>query len=376
MTFSFVWTCVANLFEGIAYALAKDWLPAAGWGAIQAVQDNDYINLLLRLFNNSKLEQGIPHAHSLESYLSWMAAISSGEQEDSDPGLPAYLSSLEVMGGTLSPAFEPGITEYKHFFTDVDLRIGMSRNTAYAKAQGADDLNGYGFWGLRSSGVDAPELIFLYTYWGSVYCGYVDDNSIGVRPAIWLDLTHDNMGARLDEAADQPKEITEPMESIALNLDALRKILNMNIGDAMEYLEILSPGGTISDSSEYDDPGCDLLSYYNPSLDITLDNTELWVWDNYRSTDVEDSYQYPVWQINCGKTVDLAGTNASMSYTEVFNILGPSQVDTDGYNWDPYTGDDCYYAIYKFNELTVKFLFNPDTLMPFRVSVYLDNRVF
>jgi len=105
-------TCVANLFEGVAFAMAKDWLPAAGWGAVQAIQDNDYVNLLLQLFNSSKIEQDIPHAHSLESYLSWMAAITSETKVPSDPGLPAYLSRLEVTGGTLSPTFEPGITEY------------------------------------------------------------------------------------------------------------------------------------------------------------------------------------------------------------------------------------------------------------------------
>ena len=105
-------TCVANLFEGVAFAMAKDWLPAAGWGAVQAIQGNDYVNLLLRLFNSSKIEQGIPHAHSLESYLSWMAVLASATKETSDPGLPAYLSRLEVSGGTLSPTFEPGVREY------------------------------------------------------------------------------------------------------------------------------------------------------------------------------------------------------------------------------------------------------------------------
>lgn len=184
-------TCVANLFEGVAFAMAEDWLPAAGWGAVQAVQDNAYVNLLLRLFNSSKIEQGIPHAHSLESYLSWMAALASDAKAPSNPGLPAYISRLKVTGGTLSLTYEPGITEYT-----ISVPAGSGKVSVSAEPASWYDLD------AQASGKGKVALEFK-------------SNKLGLRESgkTKVDLTIPNDGADLSlnvltwETAEQTKYV-------------------------------------------------------------------------------------------------------------------------------------------------------------------------
>ena len=73
----------------------------------------------------------------------------------------------------------------KLFSRDEDRAV---KNTAYAKAQGAYDNDGAGWWWLRSPGDFQNNAAYVFTD-GSVYRDGGDVNfDLAVRPALWLDL--------------------------------------------------------------------------------------------------------------------------------------------------------------------------------------------
>ena len=86
--------------------------------------------MVANLVLDGKITEKVAHAHSLESYMSWMTAISKDPKKVSNFGLPAYLSHLKVTGGMLSPAFGPCIMEYTVSVTSDNGKVTVSAEPA------------------------------------------------------------------------------------------------------------------------------------------------------------------------------------------------------------------------------------------------------
>ena len=105
---------------------------------------------------------------------------------------PKYTTSAG--NSTTDKIFLLSIAEVNKYFTSDGARMCVP--TAYAKANGARPNNSYtkgdeavSWWWLRSPGGSQRNAVGI-TYYGSIYnlgiC--VDDNAIGVRPAMWIAL--------------------------------------------------------------------------------------------------------------------------------------------------------------------------------------------
>ena len=101
-----------------------------------------------------------------------------------NPDNPTYGTS----GGdvTVDRIFLLGIEDANTYFTTVESRVSL--NTAYAIGQGADDIDGAGWWWLRTPGLYRSAACVSRD--GSVFEGgrTTNDDRSAVRPAMWVKL--------------------------------------------------------------------------------------------------------------------------------------------------------------------------------------------